>query len=499
MKKVSIILFVMTLTLFAQDELILLTSVHGEKDGDAFSNAAVLGDVNGDGFDDFIVGSQRESYSKLFFGGNPFDTLNCIRFQSHESFTSFNASFGGDGDLNGDGYKDFVLGAYYDMFNLGKVFIHFGGPTIDTAAHLTITGQGYYYFFGAHIAINGDLNGDGFDDLVISAPNDDYDAHGRVYIYFGGNEMDTICDVFIEGKEQFDMLGRSVSIIGDANRDGFDDLLIGAPQDKNGKGGKAYLFWGGENIGFNNAIEFIGATKLAYNSYGRIVSGLGDINGDGYDDFGIMSISYIDLFSGRTLDVMLKHKYNSETKDFWFIGGLSDLNNDGYYEYAYVNKQINFLFGNKALDTIPQLHLDYWGMPILNLGDINGDGKFDIAVGSSFGEKPRGTVFIYSYGKLNGIEDTKESTLSTDYKLYQNYPNPFNPTTTISYTLPEDGKVQIKIFDVLGREVAILIDGFDSKGKHSIIWNGSNGSSGIYFYSITFKNQTINKKMLMLK
>jgi len=80
-----------------------------------------------------------------------------------------------------------------------------------------------------------------------------------------------------------------------------------------------------------------------------------------------------------------------------------------------------------------------------------------------------------------------------------NYPNPFNPSTTISYSLPEDGKVQIKVFDVLGREVATLMDGFDSKGKHSIVWNGSNVSSGIYFYSITFKNQTINKKMLMIK
>jgi len=97
-------------------------------------------------------------------------------------------------------------------------------------------------------------------------------------------------------------------------------------------------------------------------------------------------------------------------------------------------------------------------------------------------------------GKEISVDESKTLTFETS-----NYPNPFNPTTTISYTLPEDGKVQIKIFDVLGREVATLMDGFDSKGNHSIVWNGSNVSSGIYFYSISFKNQTMNKKMLLMK
>lgn len=80
-----------------------------------------------------------------------------------------------------------------------------------------------------------------------------------------------------------------------------------------------------------------------------------------------------------------------------------------------------------------------------------------------------------------------------------NYPNPFNPTTTISYSLPEAGNVQIKIFDVLGREVANLVDETKNEGTHSVIWNGSNFSSGIYFYTITYQNQTLFKKMLMIK
>ncbi len=80
-----------------------------------------------------------------------------------------------------------------------------------------------------------------------------------------------------------------------------------------------------------------------------------------------------------------------------------------------------------------------------------------------------------------------------------NYPNPFNPETTISYTIPEDGKVQLKVFDILGREVTTLIDGFISAGKYTVKWDGSYAVSGVYLYRITYKNQILSKKMLLIK
>ncbi|MBI5730102.1 MAG: T9SS type A sorting domain-containing protein [Ignavibacteriales bacterium] len=81
----------------------------------------------------------------------------------------------------------------------------------------------------------------------------------------------------------------------------------------------------------------------------------------------------------------------------------------------------------------------------------------------------------------------------------ENYPNPFNPSTTISYTIPEDGKVLLKVFDVLGREITTLINEFTIAGKHNVAWDGTNFASGIYFYSVTFKGKTLNKKMLLVK
>ena len=95
------------------------------------------------------------------------------------------------------------------------------------------------------------------------------------------------------------------------------------------------------------------------------------------------------------------------------------------------------------------------------------------------------------------ISGNKDGAL--EYSLFENYPNPFNPATTISYTLPQDGKVIIKVFDVLGREVTTLVNEFTTAGKHNVVWDGTNFASGIYFYSITFKGETLNKKMLLVK
>jgi len=104
----------------------------------------------------------------------------------------------------------------------------------------------------------------------------------------------------------------------------------------------------------------------------------------------------------------------------------------------------------------------------------------------------------YSKPKLKKEGDVINELLSS-YKLLGNYPNPFNPTTTISYIIPESGRVQIKIFDILGKEIATLYDGNNSAGKHSIVWDANSVANGIYFYSIVFNNQRLFKKMLLLK
>lgn len=91
-----------------------------------------------------------------------------------------------------------------------------------------------------------------------------------------------------------------------------------------------------------------------------------------------------------------------------------------------------------------------------------------------------------------------------EVKLHQNYPNPFNPSTTIAYDLPEDGVVQICVYNIKGQLVQKLIDKPQSIGSHSIIWNGKDScgvscASGVYYYKVTSNGQSITKKMLMMK
>lgn len=506
------------INLIAQDELSLLTTVHGEKEGDAFSKVATLGDVNGDGFDDFIVGSNPRGYAKLYFGGSPFDTNNYIRFESSASFTAYKGSFAGRGDLNGDGFADFVLGANYDIFQFGKVFIHFGGTEIDTTADLTITGQGYYYLFGSSISIDGDLNGDGYDDLVVSAPMDDYDARGRVYIYFGGSDMDTECDVYLEGEEAFDAFGGSIDIVNDVNGDGYYDLLVGAPQTlADDKPGKAYLFFGGNEIGFENSIEFIG-DETTYD-YGRFLSDLGDINGDEFRDWGIASGKYIDVYSGQ-----LQNKLFTiiSEENYWYPWNISngyDLNDDGYSDFiisfAHQENQyaggIAIYLGGDEVDTTASFILDgttknsYFGKWLSIGGDINDDDTPEVFIGeegelTQSGTLGPGCVYIYSYKKLSGVENRYETKLPTDYDIKQNYPNPFNSQTRISYIITEGSNVELTIYDITGKRIKNLFTGYQPPGSYEINWDGldednSIVSSGVYFLKLSAKSFSGNSQL----
>lgn len=97
-----------------------------------------------------------------------------------------------------------------------------------------------------------------------------------------------------------------------------------------------------------------------------------------------------------------------------------------------------------------------------------------------------------------------ETTMPSEFDLYQNYPNPFNSNTTIEYDLKKSTRVEIKIFDILGKEVITLVNNIESPGRKSIIWNGTdqNGnpvSTGVYFYSLIIGDNSYTKKMLLLR
>jgi len=111
-----------------------------------------------------------------------------------------------------------------------------------------------------------------------------------------------------------------------------------------------------------------------------------------------------------------------------------------------------------------------------------------------------GTVFFVDdlafSGTATGVEDNSQP---YSFKLNQNYPNPFNPTTTISYSIPKSTFVSLKVYDILGNEVATLVNGEKSAGYYQLKFNGSKLASGVYFYRLTAGNKTDVKKLLLTK
>jgi len=117
-----------------------------------------------------------------------------------------------------------------------------------------------------------------------------------------------------------------------------------------------------------------------------------------------------------------------------------------------------------------------------------------------------GAYYIFTTVKLptptlDYISDVQsgDNTIITNYKLFQNYPNPFNPSTVIQYQLPQAGKITLKVYDILGREVKTLVNQFQQSGNHKVTFNASVLASGIYFYRIISNNFISTKKMILLK
>lgn len=102
------------------------------------------------------------------------------------------------------------------------------------------------------------------------------------------------------------------------------------------------------------------------------------------------------------------------------------------------------------------------------------------------------------YRKATAVKDAQKSVV-TNYSLAQNYPNPFNPTTQISYNLPKEGFVTLRVYNMLGQEVATLVNGNINSGEHTVTFNAANLSSGTYVYQLNANGVMLSQKMILLK
>ncbi|WP_290660184.1 T9SS type A sorting domain-containing protein [Ignavibacterium sp.] len=190
----------------------------------------------------------------------------------------------------------------------------------------------------------------------------------------------------------------------------------------------------------------------------------------------------------------------------------ADFDGDGNKELFLTNANLSFVFkydgnGNYYMDfVIPAPILDsiYTTQQIerIDIADLDGNGVMEIIpqyfLSKGWPESYEYRSVFLKRNNLSDIED-KEPTFPKAYQLYQNYPNPFNPTTKISWQSPVNGQQTLKVYDVLGREVATLVDEYREAGSYEIEFDATNLSSGMYIYRLQSGNYSDVKKMILSK
>jgi hypothetical protein len=132
------------------------------------------------------------------------------------------------------------------------------------------------------------------------------------------------------------------------------------------------------------------------------------------------------------------------------------------------------------------IHMEY-----SNSVDLVGEAMFD--------EIRLDTSWAKVSGALTGVDDKQGNAQPSEFELVQNYPNPFNPTTQINYAVPQSGYITLKVYNLLGQQVATLFEGVRSVGNYQTTFNASNLPSGVYFTRLQAGSVSITKKMLLMK
>ena len=278
-------------TVPASPELTLTATAQGERFGTAVSTS---GDVNGDGYADLLVGAgyfrsgdpgetTQSGRAALYLGGGSMTMSPSVRLAAPVVGGGFGRTLSIVGDVNGDGYADWVVGApAYDRLT-GRAWLYLGGATPDATPDLEITFAMPSDAFGTAIAGAGDLNGDGFADFAIGAPQTVGATTGEVRVFFGGATPNAVVDVNLVGGATNDIFGTTVAGAGDFNGDGYADLAVGAPSIA-GRG-QVVVFAGAAGALNQRLLDVRGAMVGSVGEkLGSSLDGAGDFNGDGFGD-----------------------------------------------------------------------------------------------------------------------------------------------------------------------------------------------------------------------
>lgn len=375
------------------------TTLSGPASGAEFGTCvAGAGDVNGDGYADLIVGAPGISTGQGrvdLYHGTSSGTLVATAPASNRSGTTAGERLGArlstGGDLNGDGYADIVVGAAGYGSGSGRAMVFFGSAVgINLGATVPWYKNGSAgQALGASVYTAGDINGDGLSDLLVGVPGAAGGA-GEVRLYHGGTSLPATTPAWsVTGGANFAVLGRCLATAGDVNADGYADVLVGLPG-LNGSKGRVMLFLGSAS-GLSPTPVWTKDGENAQDNFGHCVASAGDVNGDGYSDVLISAPSY--------------PNYGWMGKVYLFHGGPGGLSASP----AWVKT------GEKAEDR--------FGWSVASAGDVNGDGYSDVAVGAymfQVGSADIGKAYVF-HGSATGLAATAAwSALGTQASFFAN-------------------------------------------------------------------------------
>lgn len=439
-------------------------------------------DFDGDGYADAIVGAlgyesgaTAEGNAFVFYGtstGLPSIPSATLDNPANQERGYFGRSVAALGDVNGDGYADAIVGAdsqYNGATDEGNAFVYYGTSaglpptpdvTLDNPANQAAGS------FGCSVAGLGDVNGDGYADAMVGAARQDSGAEdeGNAFVYYGtSGGLPSTPDVTLDNptNQPEGRFGYSIAGLGDVDGDGYADAIVCAPAQSNGasREGNAFVYYGtSAGLPSTPDVTLDNPANEPGGFFGSAVGGVGDVNGDGYAD-AIVGASYQDrgridegnafVYYGAsaglppTPSVILDNPANRSYGIFGSsVAGMGDVNGDGYAD-AMVGAALQdngatdegnafVYYGTSAgLASTPNVTLDnpanqpsgYFGNAVAGVGDVNGDGYADAMVGAYFqdsGAENEGNAFMY-YGTSTGLSSTPDVTLDSPANKFGGY------------------------------------------------------------------------------
>jgi hypothetical protein len=387
----------------------------GDQDRASFGQSvATAGDVNGDGYDDVIVGAPNydaevngEGRALVYYGSAAgLSATPDWSAGGDQDLEFFGFAVGTAGDVNGDGYADVIVGAYFKsngQTREGRAFVYYGSPSgLSIAADWTAESDQASANFGISVSTAGDVNGDGYDDVIVGAYHFDHgnDNEGAAFVYYGSaSGLSQTPDWVAEGNKDSAEFGNSVSTAGDVNGDGYDDVIVVAPRYQDYYEGRAFVY-----LGSATGLSLMPGWKADNtNSAGTA----GDVNGDGYDDVIVgdfmiknQAFVYHGSSSGPSLTPDWTFGVDDRLAYFGYaVGTTGDVDGDGYddvvigepmYDHGnpFDGRAYFFRGSVSGLSTMPDGTAQSvtpgaaFGTSVGAAGDVNGDGYADAIIGA---------------------------------------------------------------------------------------------------------------------